>query len=129
MTIAEKNKEKIFEIACAGKSIAISKEGKIIECANGVCPNCIGYLKNCNNIISDYLKQEYCEFKIDELVEVSNNGTEWALRHFGDMSSNDGDYPYRVYPCGYTSKECKVKISYKYCRKYGTLGGLIKDIK
>lgn len=124
MTIAEKNKDKIWEIACNGKSIAISKEGEIIECANGVCPNCIGYQQHCDTIISNYLKQEYCPFEKDELVEVSNDGMEWRLRYFSHMCY---DGMFECYINQLTSTAESRTTHWRYCRKYGTLGGLVKE--
>lgn len=76
-------------------------------------------------IIAEYEK-EYCEFEKDELVEVSSDGKGWKIRHFAGMSPN-ADYPYSVYDAGDTSTDYKFKVCYRYCRKYGTLGGLIKE--
>lgn len=128
MTIAEKNKEKIFEIAKDGDKVAVSKTGEIISCFSLSCNNCIGEAHKglCMGTIKEYLNKEFCTFKEDDLVEVSDNLQDWKIRRFACMT-NDETHPYRVYDFGFTSKETAGTSGYKYCRKYGALGGLVKE--
>lgn len=133
MTIAEQNKDKLYEIAKSGNKVAVTVCGKIQTCRETPCNICIAGCvdESCGPVIRQYLSREaYCEFEQDELVEVSDNGTEWRIRHFADINAHSDEYSYHVYDAGFTSKDPRAqKVPYKYCRKYGTLGGLVKEQK
>lgn len=130
MKIAEKFKDEMFEIAKSGGRVAVTKAGKITSCYDLPCRQCIGGSVDgpCNEVIREYLNKEYCEckFERDELVEVSDNGREWQIRHFAGMN-DDRDFPYLTYDGGYTSEAGNYRTMYKYCQKYGTIGGLVKE--
>ena len=89
--------------------------------------------KGCNTLVFDQngidkiLKPleeetEECPFENDELVEVSDDGISWRLRHFSRMKEGR----YYTYGYGYNSSETKEVIDWDYCRKYGTLGELVQ---
>lgn len=127
MTIAEKNKDKLFEIAKDGDSVAVSKTGVIISCFSLSCNNCIGEAHKglCMGTIKEYLNKEYiepCPFEKGELVEVSDYGDLWCLRYFSYISS-DASHKYRTV----RKPGSNVTEGWEHCRKYGTLGNLTKE--
>lgn len=67
-------------------------------------------------------EERKCPFEKDELVEVSDDGINWFLRYFVRMKGGK----YACTESGYTSKESDFILSWAFCRKYGTLGGLVK---
>lgn len=80
--------------------------------------------------IFEWLNEEYvepCQFKKDELVEVSDDGIEWYLRYFYRIDETRTNRKFLTSACGKTSKEIDLVTGWKYCRKYGTLGGLVKE--
>lgn len=129
MTNREKFKDYILNVAFLQDSIAVDK--KTLEpctCSDIVCSDCIAYEGHCRNTILEWAESEYvepCPFEKDELVEVSDDGKQWVLRYF---SHQEGRYVY-CYEFGFTSKEISEICTWKYCRKYGTLGGLVKEQK
>ena len=68
-----KNREKfakeILDIACEGKSIAVTKEGKIVKCTNISCESCmfdgcgkhIGRSQACVDRLHEWAESEYIE--------------------------------------------------------------------
>lgn len=56
----EKYKDKIFEIACTGRRVAVSKKGRPIACVD--CDLCM-YIsdKNCADTFSEWCEAEYIE--------------------------------------------------------------------
>lgn len=74
-------------------------------------------------ILTPLEEEQKCPFEKDELVEVSDDGIAWDLRHFVRME--DGEYACAYE--GYTSKETEYTVRWAHCQKYGTLGGLIKE--
>lgn len=88
--------------------------------------------ESCERKLLKWFKEEYvehCSFKEDELVEVSNNGIYWELRYFSCMRNNK----YVCFPNQRHSNNIKpggvAFTSWNYCRKYGTLSGLVKEQK
>lgn len=133
MTNREFYKERILEIAYSGNRVAISKNGELCACDSlFACKNCalLGDAMGCKNNFQKWLNEEHvepCPFEKDELVEVSDDKHNWTLRHFAGMV-DDAEYSFAVYIRGNTSKEvgCDTAV-YRYCRKYGTLGGLTQE--
>lgn len=116
-------KEQIFEVACKGERIAIDKETNTpCICSKLGCYNCkLGKYDNCTDMFAIWCNEEYvepCPFEEGELVEVSDNEEHWYLQYFDKFES--GRY---VTHAGKTSER---HSSWVYCRKYGTLGGLVK---
>lgn len=76
--------------------------------------------KGCNTLVFDkngidkILKPLECEFKKDELVEVSNDGIDWKLRYFSMMNKDK----YYAFIDGKKSTEAECECVWKYCRKY-----------
>lgn len=130
MTNKEFYKEQILDLACQHKIIAFDvRTDKVCACCEINCHNCLfeDDNENCNANIEKWGNAEYvepCPFKKDELVEVSDNGTCWCLRYFSHKT--DGGR-YCAYYDGKKSSETKDATHWKYCRKYGTLGGLVKE--
>lgn len=128
MTNKEHFKEEIFEIACEGDSIAVDKRtNKPCGCGGIGCSGCAlaNKIGSCRDALVKWLDEEYkepCPFEKDELVEVSYNGKNWCLRYFSHKDNNE----YCVFPMGAKSSEKFETVYYQYCRKYGTLGGLVK---
>ena len=79
--------------------------------------------KYIDNYCTPLEEEQKCPFEKDELVEVSDDGICWNIRHFVQME----DGKYACTENGYTSKERKTVIRWLYCQKYGTLGDLIKE--
>lgn len=123
-----KFKEKIFEICCGGDLIAVERGTNVPSpCRETKCENCKFRNRECQSAFAEWCNEEYiepCEFEKDELVEVSDDCQNWKIRHFAGMNS-DRDYPYSAYNYGFTSVESTSETKYKYCKKYGTIGGLI----
>lgn len=121
-------KEEIFEVACGGTHIAVDKKtNKPRSCKDISCSDCALRKDDtkCKDAFLEWLNTEYgepCPFEIDELVEVSDDGKNWYLRHF---SHKEKDKCY-VFTNGAKSNENHRAVDYPYCRKYGTLGGLVK---
>lgn len=129
MTNKEFYKEQILYLVCEGSKIAINKDTQMpCKCENVHCNTCLLYgdSYNCRQTFSEWCKAEYvkpCPFKKDELVEVSQNGVDWLLRHFCKLENE----MYYCYENGKTSTNSHCTQAWRYCRKYGTLGGLIKE--
>lgn len=127
MTNREKFKEEILDIVVNGENLAVDKRTlEPCACSRIECRNCIVKEANCRKMIKEWANSEYvdpCEFKPGELVEVSYYGKDWRLRYF----SHKEDGRFYCYASGPTSKEAP--LGWNYCRKYGTLGGLVKEQK
>lgn len=132
MTNREFYKEEIIDIALSGYGIAVDKRTlKPVSCDDLACGNCINSGTCVNSTIIEWANAEYIEpcelekdeFKKDELVEVSQDGIEWVLGYF----AYDACGLYFTYANGWKSEDCVSAVGYKYCRKYGTLGGLVKE--
>lgn len=132
MTNKEFYKEQILDLACKGKGIAIDvMTNKLCDCVSISCRNCLFSNKRdgCEVCREKWSNAEYldtCPFEKDELVEVSDNGTCWNLRHFSHKR-DDGEYC--TYHDGKKSSDTQHVTVWRYCRKYGTLGGLVKEQK
>lgn len=128
MTNREFYKEQILDIVCEGANFAVSKtDNTICSCSDLGCENC-KFDCGCTRALKQWCNAEYtepCEFEKDELVEVSNDERDWRFRYF----SHKKDGKYYCFVDGLTSgKANNICIGYwKYCRKYGTLGGLVKE--
>lgn len=130
MTNREFYKEQILNIACTGSCVCFNKKtNKPDACNNTPCENClfqdIGY---CDERLNEWANEEHveielCEFEKDELVEVSDNEINWSLRYF---SHKEGG-AYYCFVNGYKSTDDASVNVWNYCRKYGTLGGLVKE--
>lgn len=134
MTNKEYYKEQILDLACEGVSIAFDKQtNTLCNCRNICCANCL-FSNNtgtsCNDMFKKWLSSEYiepCPFENGELVEVSDTGNYWRLRYFSNFSTDVGaERRYVTYLAGAKSGAV---TSWRYCRKYGTLGGLVKEEK
>lgn len=127
MTNKEFYKEQIFEIACSGNRIGTNEEGHLCECdCDLLCTYCSFFEAGtpCRDKFREWLDKEYiCPFEKDELVEVSDDEKRWSLRHFSHIKNGI----YYTYANGLTSKQTESTILWAYCRKYGTLGGLLND--
>lgn len=129
MTNREFFKEQILDLVCKGKSLAFDvMTNKVCDCHDTSCHNCL-FSRNsegCVNGIEKWSNAEYvepCPFERDELVEVSGDKKLWNLRYFSHKTADGGYYAY----CGgKKSSETKDATRWNYCRKYGTLGGLVK---
>lgn len=136
MTNKEIFKEKICELACEGKEIAINKNTNTpCDCNEIICTKCT-LQKNClwkshTVAVREWCNAEYeehCDFKKDELVEVSSDGVNWSLRYFSNMTRNKkGEKEFLTFVNGQNSNETGATWPWKYCRKYGKLGGLVKE--
>lgn len=127
MTNKENFKEDIFEIACKGDAIAVEKKtNKPCGCEEIGCNGCalVNKTGSCRETLALWLEEEYvepCPFEEGELVEVSDDGENWHLGYFSHIG------------CGYYFAYFKGDVGglgavgHKYCQKYGTLGGLVKD--
>ena len=127
MTNWEHYNKEIKEIIENGSLLAITdNEPKM--CSKTRCSNCDFDNENlCRGRIKEWLNAEHCEFKKGELVEVSIDGTDWVLRYFCRIEENLDNEKFLTFAWGYTSEETETLTKWKYCRKYGTLGGLIND--
>lgn len=126
-------KEEIFDLACEAKIIAVDKRTNTpCDCASLDCANCAFY-KKCMEIsysksLHDWCNEEHeepCPFEKDELVEVSITGKDWCLRHFSHINE-EGCYKFSAFDSGLNSENTKQTSRWKYCQKYGTLGGFVK---
>lgn len=64
----EKFKEEIFDIACTGDSIAVTKSGNLLGCEDCSCRNCAFNSDsdiNCRDMCKDWCNSEYKEPEID----------------------------------------------------------------
>lgn len=125
----EKFKEEIFEICCSGDEIAVDKDTNMPKpCSITGCEQCkFRFLSNCKDAFAEWCNEEYtepCPFEKGELVEVSDYGNEWCLRYFSYISS-DASHKYRTV----AKPGSNVTRGWEHCRKYGTLGGLVKEQK
>ncbi len=130
MTNREKFKEEILDIACKGLQLGVKTTGEPIACGDLACEDCICencICENCNSKkIEEWANSEYvepCPFERDELVEVSDDGQIWELRYFSHKEKER----FYFYESGHTSRETNKVVPWIYCRKYGTLGGLVKE--
>lgn len=130
MTNREFYKEQILNIVCDGAAFAVSKtDNTICRCNDLECENCEFHDAkscNCNRALRQWCNAEHtepCEFELDELVEVSDNEINWSLRHFSQKLDN----LYYCFVNGYDSTDNKYGHAWNFCRKYGTLGGLVKE--
>lgn len=128
MTNREFYKEQILDLACQSKSIAFDvRTNKISYCHDTSCDNCLFFnnIESCTVSIEKWSNAEYvepCPFEKDELVEVSDNERLWNLRYFSHKT-DDGYCAYRYR----NGSEKDGVYKWRYCRKYGTLGGLVKE--
>lgn len=133
MTNREFYKEQILDIACKGKNIGFdTRTNKLCACEElDDCHNCLfcaKYSNNCEVRVEEWCNEEHaesCPFEDGELVEVSNDEVNWRLRYFSHMDKNSniiGNFV--TYDIG--MKDPMFKSHWEYCRKYGTLGGLVK---
>lgn len=127
MTNKEFYKEQILDIVCNGDRFAFNKDtNELCACGYSMsCRNCLFNDGTCGKMTKEWCNAEYVEpypFKEGELVEVSDNGTIWCLRYFSHIGKNM-EYKYYTYD---TQKKIGDGTCWKYCRKYGTLGGLVK---
>lgn len=123
MTNREFYKEQILDVVCSGKNFCVDKTNNIVACNEIGCNNCLFNHKECVPATEEWCNAEYIEphpFEKGELVEVSEDGADWSLRYFSHMKNGI----YCVFLKGEKSGDI---ISWKYCRKYGTLGGLVKE--
>lgn len=132
MTNKEHFKEELLEVACGGTHIAFDKEtNKPCSCADISCFDCAfhkGDMK-CKDAFIEWLKEEYkepCPFEKGELVEVSVDGIDWCLRHFSHIDEENERRKFKAFVLGLDGKEIYGTSGWEYCRKYGTLGGLVK---
>lgn len=70
-----------------------------------------------------------CPFEKDELVEVSHDGDVWSLRHFSHIDETVVNGKYRAFAWGSNSKITDCTHGWDFCRKYGTLGGLMEGAR
>lgn len=96
MTNREKYKEEILNIACTGSSIAVTKEGKVVACADMDCVDCefFGSKLNCEEICIKWCESEYVEPPVEPPVDWSkvevdtkvlvrdNEDNPWLKRYF-----------------------------------------------
>lgn len=128
----EKYNDKIIDLALSGKRLGINKRTLVpCDCDGINCHNCaaFGSESSCETYRREWADAEYkepCPFEKDEIVEVSDDGLDWRIRYFDSMSDNE-EFPYIIYCYGYSSKDKFGTSLYKYCRKYGTLTGLVKE--
>lgn len=131
MTNREYYKEQIFDLACSRRYIAFNKETNTLCCCSDIsCTDCLfNAARNCCDIaFKNWLNAEHvepCPFEEGELVEVSDDGNNWLLRYFSHIDKDCSKYKYITYIDGF--KENKYTTSWLHCRKYGTLGGLVKE--
>lgn len=135
MTNKEYYKEQILDLACEGVgAIAYNKQtNTLCNCHDIGCVHCL-FSNNtgtsCNDMFKKWLRSEYiepCPFENGELVEVSDGGNLWHLRYFSHFRVNvDAERRYVAYLAGAKSGAA---TSWRYCRKYGSLGGLVKEEK
>lgn len=130
MTNREFYAEQILDIYCSGNTVAVDKKtNKPCQCRDMLCANCAVKDNNhdsCRPRFAEWCNAEYvepCPFDKDELVEVSENGCSWRLRYFAYQK----DGKFYCWEGGMKSTETKGVCDWGYCRKYGTLGGLIKE--
>lgn len=128
MTNKEYFKEQILEITCIGDVVAVDEKGNPY-CCHGTrrCNDCIFSKEqdSCKDLRKKWFNAEYvehCPFEKDELVEVSDDGIDWKLRYFSSIKNGIC----WAYIRGETSKENGGATWWRYCQKYGTLGGLVK---
>lgn len=128
-------KEGIWELTCEGKKIAVSKETNTpCNCDKSECADCKFYIsyKSCDELFVKWCNEEHVEpyfFEKDELVEVSLDGTDWYIRHFSHIDEKGFNGRFLVFNYGRNSETEERTSSWKYCRKYGTLGGLAEGEK
>lgn len=122
-----KNKEfyrdKIFEIACEGHSIAVVN-GEPAECENTQCGRCDFFREiDCEKLLKEWLEKERKEPKIqpgvkklkqDDRVLVSANGVDWIKRYFKKYDQ-ERDVVY-AYVDGATSWSSSYDGSWQYAK-------------
>lgn len=96
MTNKEFYRDKIFEIACEGHSIAVVN-GKPEECENIQCGRCDFFREiDCEKLLKEWLEEEHEEPRIqpevkklkkDDRVLVSIDGNNWIKRYFAKYDS------------------------------------------
>lgn len=127
MTNKEYYKEQILDLACKGMRFAFANDENVpCACRDLDCNKCIfsnEYDESCEKNIIKWCNAEYvepCPFEKDDVVEVSNDGKRWCIRHF----SHIGDGMYYAFVDGVKSTEVSDVCPWRYCRKYGTFGRL-----
>lgn len=127
MTNREKFKEELCDIVITAGSLAVNKRTlKPCKCSCIECMDCIAYNRDCRDAMEEWANSEYvepCQFKKNELVEVSDDGIKWKLRYFSHQEAG----LFYCYDSGYTSQKTDMDFPWVYCQKYGTLGGLINS--
>ena len=124
MTNKEFYRDKIFEIACEGHSIAVVN-GKPKECENTQCIRCDFFGKiDCEKLLKEWMEKEHEEPRIqsevkklkqDDRVLASANGVDWIKRHF-EKYDQEENVVY-VYTEGATSwTENQGSLSWKYAK-------------
>ena len=99
MTNKEFYRDKIFEIACEGHSIAVVN-GEPEECENIKCRQCDFFGKiDCKKLLKEWSEKEHEEPRIqpevkklkqDDRVLVSTNGEDWVKRYFKEYDQEEG---------------------------------------
>lgn len=117
----EKFKEEIFEIACDGDSIAVSKDGeKVVRCTGFFCDDCMFGGEKCVESINKWANSEYVphvdwsKVPVDTKILVSDNRKQWNRRHFSKFE--DG----KVYTWneGKTSFTTDRTVNWDYAKLY-----------
>ena len=92
----EKFKEEIFEIACEGDSIAVSKDGeKVVRCTGFFCDDCMFGGEKCPESINKWANSEYVPYvdwskvPVDTKILVSSDGRDWSKRYFSEFKNGN----------------------------------------
>lgn len=126
-----KNKERfhheIFETACMGSRVAVSKEtGKVYPCPDLGCSECLFYSsdlndKGCVGRCKEWCEEEYqvdwSSVKVDTPILVSDhwNSSSPAKRHFAEYK--DGIvYAFSSGKTSFSDDGCHDVISWKYAK-------------
>ena len=125
----EKFKEEIFEIACSGYNIAVSKkDGEIKKCSKDLdCKYCLFYYgeadchmarKNWGN--SEYVPVQQIDWSkvpVDTKILVSYDGRSWFARHFAKFENGEV-CAWILGQTSFTTKKTPYYTAWKYAKLY-----------
>lgn len=114
MTNKEYYAKEIFDIACTGSSIAVTKSGRLLGCNDCSCCDCAfndSSNMDCSDICKAWCNSEYKEpevdwskVPIDTPIYIKQSGG-WVPRYFAGKYSDNGIYHFSDGKTSFTNED------------------------
>lgn len=110
----EKFKDEIFEIACTGNAIAVTKSGRLLECNDCSCADCAfnnGSNMSCSDMRKEWCNSAYEKSEIDwskvplDTPIYIRQGRRWTPRYFAGKCTDDGVYHFNYGKTSFTDED------------------------